>query len=256
MRRIYARRLPARHARDLSIVHTQWIRSARLRKANPTWKEDIWLGVYREFLHRQQSGYCAFCDTLCVAGTNGAVEHFLPKSVHWRRKFDFGNWLLACRNCNSAKEVRDPALEPWIDPRRMDPSEYLGVLPTGDLEPRGELRSTRRMRAACTIDGTDLNCARTSRSRCLVEARQAQVQHLVRLVELREAALDAGERRLVRAFEKGIVDLCANPKTVFGGVCLCALHDLALAGTVPSRLYERALELRRDLAPSAAVVFA
>jgi 5-methylcytosine-specific restriction endonuclease McrA len=55
--------------------------------------------------------YCSYCERLIKAGL--AVEHVYPKDRRPKRDRQWGNFLLACDNCNSTKlnkTVRRPHL--------------------------------------------------------------------------------------------------------------------------------------------------
>lgn len=63
--------------------------------------------AYRDYnlalgdLHERIGRHCSYCERPYA----GAVEHVLPKGVHKGLRNDWGNFLVACPNCNSIKNV-------------------------------------------------------------------------------------------------------------------------------------------------------
>jgi hypothetical protein len=150
--------------------------------------DEVW-GEFKPVFSRAQRGRCGFCELPVTAGQPGDVEHFAPKSDvrrftgapgeegmqrpdsanlrgrrpallsdlgYWWLAYDWGNYLLACRVCNSAWKgnlfpVREPParvapptaasaggevpllLNPF---GRRDPAAHLQFNADGSVEPR------------------------------------------------------------------------------------------------------------------------
>lgn len=65
----------------------------------------------RGALYAMHGWVCAYCQCALPRNDDGAVEHFRPKSgdakgpqLYWWLAYDFGNYLLSCRDCNSARK--------------------------------------------------------------------------------------------------------------------------------------------------------
>jgi uncharacterized protein (TIGR02646 family) len=78
----------------------------------------------RRELIRRLGEYCSYCEMHLDASL--AVEHVKPKKPPGaaaalpERELDWGNFLLACTNCNSTKGDTDVALEDYLWPDRDD----------------------------------------------------------------------------------------------------------------------------------------
>lgn len=216
MRRYRFFDLPPRHESVLQRIQSTWTHSGPIfRQSNPKWKEGVWRKEFRDFLARIQAGTCAFCETYILGGWHGEVEHFLPKAVYHEHKFRWRNWVLSCKNCNTAKNLRDPRKKPWMNPRSENPIHFLSVLITGKLVPKAGLQPPNRFKIQETIDGADLNCERTKRSASLKEQRMSAIAKASRLARL----LDRGsDPVLIRGIRHALVELCGSPETPFGGV--------------------------------------
>lgn len=55
----------------------------------------------RPFLIERLGQYCSFCEARIPSNLH--VEHILPKELNPNQKKEWGNFLLACVNCNSTK---------------------------------------------------------------------------------------------------------------------------------------------------------
>lgn len=60
--------------------------------------------------------YCSYCERKLSVSL--AVEHVQPKSLHPDLILKWGNFLLACVNCNSNKLARDVRVEDYLWPDR------------------------------------------------------------------------------------------------------------------------------------------
>lgn len=75
------------------------------------------VGDYRKAklpLTEQLGCYCSFCETPAPLASL-EVEHILPKKIYPDSEFVWENFLLACRNCNATKGVKDTRrLAPYL----------------------------------------------------------------------------------------------------------------------------------------------
>lgn len=148
---------------------------------------DVW-GAFKAVYSEAQRGRCGYCEIAVIAGQAGDVEHFAPKSDvrafngtpgeegvqqpnkaslkgrkpaqlsdvgYWWLAYDWRNYLLSCRTCNSDWKgnlfpVREPParqappcqqtvedvllLNPF---GRRDPARHLQFNADGSVEPRG-----------------------------------------------------------------------------------------------------------------------
>jgi hypothetical protein len=144
----------------------------------------------------------------------------LYKKKYYNHKFRWENWLISCHNCNVAKGQRDTREERWIDPRKDNPSVYMQVFATGALIVRGGLSTKYTERVIKTIEGADLNCVRTNRSRVLRDHRLVAVVHLEGMIkqniELCKYTLDD----LIQTQRKLIISYCSSIDQAFTGVLL------------------------------------
>lgn len=229
------------------MIKVAWSREALLKNLPPKWVADaaafternrkagayivdqnIWTDV-KQFLMPSQYYKCAYCETLLGSdGISFDVEHFRPKArvFAWPKPkhgslpaepgyhllaYDVGNYLLACKVCNSVykrnffptadrrrRQTQDPTelarerpllINP-LDPFDIDPTRLItfrGTVPqpvakSGRDRHRAEtviavLRlDTRetliRARAKCIVDLWDLFIARDAPGRIGANARQ------------------------------------------------------------------------------------
>lgn len=58
--------------------------------------------------------YCSYCEMSLDAAL--AIEHVQPKHIHTHLALSWGNFLLACSNCNSTKGQKDITLSDYFWP--------------------------------------------------------------------------------------------------------------------------------------------
>ena len=76
---------------------------------------------------------CAYCETYIESKKAQDIEHFYPKSVYWRKTFEWENLLIACLTCNEEFKLDgfpldvngDPLL---INPTTTDPADHLDFI--------------------------------------------------------------------------------------------------------------------------------
>lgn len=133
---------------------------------HPYYCSNVW-GECRTLIEGLLSGICCYCDQKVASVGSREVEHYLPKSKYPHLRFSWGNYLYACKFCNTAKGISDPKAEKWLDPRKHEPLTHIKLLMVGTLE--GITSEGRKI-----IEGTNLNCDRPNSTRgiTLVEDRE------------------------------------------------------------------------------------
>lgn len=103
--------------------------------------------------------YCSYCERRLP--TSLAVEHVAPKSLHRDRERDWGNFLLACANCNSAKGNKDVTEDEFLWPDRHNTMLALAYSRDGLVQVAGGLTPELGQRARALIDlvGLDRPCS-------------------------------------------------------------------------------------------------
>jgi uncharacterized protein (TIGR02646 family) len=147
----------------------------------------------RQALATASHAKCVFCERVNAR----TVDHFYPKERYPKRMFRWGNLLLCCSDCNTAKGARfprhnrQPAL---IDPTREDPAEFFAWnLTTGGM--LGVSNRARRARARATRDLLRLDDQPLQDER---REKYETVRYLLARV-VRETPVRADTRRRVQA---------------------------------------------------------
>jgi len=96
----------------------------------PSKEKEKLLGFYRhpeikEHLFKISNDKCAFCEGKPGESGNIEVEHYAPKSIYYKKTFEWSNFLPVCRKCNEAKSDLDTIQEPIINPCVIDPEDYI-----------------------------------------------------------------------------------------------------------------------------------
>ncbi len=156
---------------------------------------------------------CAYCGAMLAHNDRGDVEHFRPKGRviededhggYWWLAYDFGNYFLSCRVCNSNKKGDrfpilggtrvDHARRSRLDAERralLDPEvdtvEQLLTVDFGDLlcpmTPVPDLDGDEAMRVAETIKFFDLNT-----NVLLIKERKTALDDVLEALEARQHA--------------------------------------------------------------------
>lgn len=162
-------------------------------------------GAVRDALRRDQDGLCAYCcGTLGSDGQSMKIEHFLPRSQHPERMFDWSNLLGVClgraklgeqpplTHCDTSRGDRPLHVHPVTSPR--DPGELFPVNITARAgEALGSVRPTSP-EAAVDVDTLNLNATH------LVHNRAEEVRQLRRLLQA-DSSTDRLRRLLRTATE-------------------------------------------------------
>lgn len=104
----------------------------------------------RRELIRRMGEYCSYCEMHLDASL--AVEHVKPKkppgatAAMPARELDWGNFLLACPNCNSSKGDTDVFLEDYLWPDRDDTFRALGYSEGGVVDSAPGVQKARAER--------------------------------------------------------------------------------------------------------------
>ena len=73
---------------------------------------------------------CVYCERILPKleelNTNSirAIEHFYPKTIYHKQKFEWKNLFWVCKNCNSTKRHFDTLNEPFVHPENDNPENY------------------------------------------------------------------------------------------------------------------------------------
>ncbi|MBP6738623.1 MAG: HNH endonuclease [Leptospiraceae bacterium] len=112
---------------------------------------------YQEYLIKQLGLYCSYCER--KISTMLAVEHIQPKGLkkyeHLETEWD--NLLLACVNCNSAKNDKDVILTNYYLPHRDNTFIAFDYQDDGTVVPAKNLNSNQFRIAQDTINLVGLN---------------------------------------------------------------------------------------------------
>lgn len=125
----------------------------------------------KEFLRRETSDKCAYCESKVPHIDHGDVEHILPKSIFPDLRFSYENLTYACGICNTKKGSFYDAGVPLLNPYKDLPEDHL--MPVGPMV----LRVPTSDRGLLTEKKLDLNRSD------LVERRQERLQAAASLVD-------------------------------------------------------------------------
>lgn len=108
------------------------------------------------YLRERLGRYCSYCERKIPV--NLAVEHVVPKSQKPALEKDWGNFLLACTNCNSQK--RDKPVEPadFLWPDTDDTLAAFTYEPSGAIKVAAGLDPPQQAKAQALLSlvGLDL----------------------------------------------------------------------------------------------------
>jgi hypothetical protein len=126
--------------------------------------EEFWKSIQgywkpaREELFQETEWKCAYCESLREKHSEGAVEHFRPKSKYWWLACCYDNYLFACGICNSEKGNAFPVDgTPMTGPSclpGMGETEFEQLVGTCTPDPigRGNGMTMKAFRAACQAE--------------------------------------------------------------------------------------------------------
>ena len=90
-------------------------------------KVSVWNETYiKDQLKLMSRNKCCYCECRFGKGNNKfTVDHFHPKSKYPKEVVKWDNLMPACRRCNiDNKHIHDTKVNPIINPKYDDPSEY------------------------------------------------------------------------------------------------------------------------------------
>ena len=101
------------------------------------------------YLKERLGRYCSYCEREIQVGL--AVEHVVPKSKRPELEKDWGNFLLACTNCNSQK--RDKPVEPadYLWPHIDDTLAAFTYEPSGAIKVAAGLAPPQQAKAQALL---------------------------------------------------------------------------------------------------------
>jgi uncharacterized protein (TIGR02646 family) len=99
--------------------------------------------------------YCSYCEMKLDA--NLAVEHVQPKSLYSILELDWGNFLLACTNCNSTKNDQDVELNNYYWPDLDNNFIVFIYLQGGLVHANPNLNDQEKNKAKATLKLTGLD---------------------------------------------------------------------------------------------------
>lgn len=102
------------------------------------------------YLKQRMGRYCSFCERWIA--TQLAVEHKRPKHSNPKLETEWGNFLLACANCNSVKGTKDPLAGSVMWPDEDDTFGALEYRPSGRVVPREALAAEAHERIKSTLE--------------------------------------------------------------------------------------------------------
>ena len=79
--------------------------STRSSEMPEAWRN--FLDVFRTKLHRK----CGYCEVGTEAVFGGELDHFRPKGTYWWLAYDWSNYVLSCKTCNTNKGQKFPLKE-------------------------------------------------------------------------------------------------------------------------------------------------
>lgn len=116
----------------------------------PYWRDCL------EDLHRSYDGICAYLCIFIERATGAAsTDHFIAKSRHAGKSYEWSNFRLACSKMNARKRDFDTVLDPFT----LKPGTFHLELVSGHIYPALRLSAARRRAAQRTIDQLGLDDA-------------------------------------------------------------------------------------------------
>lgn len=169
---------------------------------------------------------CSFCECIPSEGGNIEVEHFAPKSIHYKLAFDWDNFLPVCRKCNEAKSDFDTVLDPIVNPCKEDPEEYfdysfISIIPSKDTPDLAISQTTIRV---CDLNATRLLKARSDLLLNL-SVYQENLNNWLQEIENADSPLKRRNRiiKLINSIEA--IDLLKREEEKYSAFCKVFLNN-------------------------------
>lgn len=113
-------------------------------------------------LMREYGEICAYsCFRIHPVTGGSSVDHFAPKSIHWRTIYEWTNYRLCCARLNARKNSFEDVLDPFDIKTGWFQLELLGF----QVIPRPRLRRDIREAVQDTIDRLGLDDFRRDREK-------------------------------------------------------------------------------------------
>jgi uncharacterized protein (TIGR02646 family) len=106
-------------------------------------------------IEKYTKGKCAFCESLIATVDFINIEHFYPKSIHYKFTFKWSNLLPSCRKCNISKDNFDTKKYPFVNPLKDNP-ENLFYYKELKIEPVNNNLSAENTKNICQLNRDDL----------------------------------------------------------------------------------------------------
>ncbi|EGR3178661.1 retron system putative HNH endonuclease [Vibrio aestuarianus] len=143
--------------------------------------------------------YCSYCEM--ELDTSLAIEHIRPKAHHSHLELKWGNFLLACTNCNSTKGDKDPNPNDILWPHLDNTFRAFEYTTEGRVKPAPGLSATLKRKAEDTIALMGLAAApdtQKASDRRWLNRQEAWQDAILSKADLAEADLPAMRRQIVR----------------------------------------------------------
>lgn len=194
----------------------------------------------KDALVKASHGKCAFCEAIPGEGGFIEVEHFAPKSIHYKKTFEWENLLPSCKQCNIAKGTHDTVAESIIDPMKDDPELFIDF---SDLKAVPSIQSPDVDVSERTIRILKLNQLRTYKSRgdLLATLYDFETQLESCCNEIQQLKTEKGKLRRLDGLSEAItkIELLTEPHERYAAYCRAFLRK--------SKIYQEAIKLRDDL---------
>lgn len=95
--------------------------------------------------------FCSYCERISYASALD-VEHVKDKSTHPSLKFNWDNFLLACKNCNSIKGTQEVDTDVDLFPHLKNTFHPLNYGESGFISVNSNLPETEKLKAQKLID--------------------------------------------------------------------------------------------------------
>lgn len=114
------------------------------------------------YLRERLGHFCSYCERKIPV--NLAVEHVVPKSQNPALEKDWGNFLLACTNCNSHKRDKPVERTDYLWPDTDDTLAAFTYEPSGAIKVSAGLESQQQAKAQALLSlvGLDKSPAETT----------------------------------------------------------------------------------------------
>lgn len=162
--------------------------------------------------------YCCYCER-AIPGVNLEVEHIKPEGLpkYYAIKYDWDNFLIACKNCNLAKLKEDFEYADVLMPHIQNTFAKFSFRDTGTVTSDDPDAATRR-RAMNTIRLVGLDRGRTHIRRTPQDDRYEVRSHFVKEAKRKLGQYESGKQDVT-----DIVELART--NGFWSIWMSAFHE-------------------------------